>query len=99
MCRQCVRAERREAEGRPARWQQRRACVLYVHFPPPDFSRLERALREVGVVADRAGIAMREAGVNLAMTDPAAPTVADLARATDMTPYIVPGSLRIGRGA
>lgn len=93
MCMQCVRADRREAEGRPARWQQR-TRVLYVDFPPPDLRRLEHAFREVGRVAERAGIAMREAGDTLAT-----PTPAQLERAVDMTPFIVPGSLRFGRGA
>ncbi|MBM7480136.1 hypothetical protein ACFP63_08725 [Oerskovia jenensis] len=93
---QCVRADRREAEGRPAQWQQRQARVLFVRFPPPDFSRLERALREMGNAAQRKLLMMREAQGILSET---APTPAQLARATELSPYIVPGSLRIGRGA
>lgn len=86
MCMQCVRADRREAEGRPARWQQR-TRVLYVDFPPPDLRRLEHAFREVGLVAERAGIAMREAGDTLTVTYPAAPTAAQLESATDVSGY------------
>lgn len=63
MCLQCVRAERRQAEGRPARWQRPRARFLMI--PAGD------------------------------MADPAHPTAADLARAVDITRYIVPGSLRL----
>ncbi|MEV7962392.1 hypothetical protein [Oerskovia paurometabola] len=64
-----------------------------------DTSRFERAFREVGLVAERAGIAMLAVGGDLPATDPAAPTVAQLARATDVTPYLDSGSRRIGRGA
>src|SRR5690606_33400734 len=61
MCLQCVRAERRQAEGRPARWQRPPARLLML----PD------------------------------VADPAAgPTAAELARAVDITRYIVPGSMR-----
>lgn len=86
MCMQCVRADRREAEGRPARWQQR-TRVLYVDFPPPDLRRLEHAFREVGRVAERAGTTMREVGDTLTVTYPAAPTPAQLERATDVSGY------------
>ena len=96
MCMQCVRADRREAEGRPARWQQQQTRVLYVDFPPPDLRRLERAFREVGLVAERAGVAMREVGDTLTVTYPAAPTSAQLARATDVTPYF--RDLQFSRG-
>lgn len=101
MCMQCVRADRREAEGRPARWQvlqQREAGVLYVDFRL-DTSRLRSALRDVGLVAERASIAMLAAGGFLPVIDPAAPTAAQLARATDVTPYFDSGSFRIGSGA
>lgn len=30
MCLQCVRAERRQSEGRPARWQRPRARLLMI---------------------------------------------------------------------
>ncbi|MFD6163737.1 hypothetical protein ACFWFR_00995 [Oerskovia sp. NPDC060287] len=70
--------------------------MLYVDFPPPDFGRLERAFREAGLVAERAGIAMREAGDTLTATYPAAPTPAQLERAVDVTPYFDPDSFRFG---
>ena len=94
MCMQCVRADRREAEGRPARWQ-RQTRLLFVDIRL-DTSRFERAFQEIGLVAERAGIAMREVGGNLPATDPTAPTVAQLARTTDVTPYFDPDSFRFG---
>ena len=98
MCMQCVRADRREAEGRPAPWQRRQARVTFVDFRL-DTSALRSALRDVGLVAKQAGIAMREAEDRLVEEWPTVPPPAQLARAADMSPYIVPGSLRIGRGA
>lgn len=97
MCMQCVRADRREAEGRPARWQQR-TRLLYVDIRL-DTSRFERAFQEFGLAAQRSGIHMAELEQNLATTWPAAPTAAQLERATDVTPYFDPDSFRFGRGA
>lgn len=94
MCMQCVRADRREAEGRPARWQRRQARVLWAPFPLPDFSGLERALHEMATTAERRLLMMRETQGTLSRT---APTPAQLARAADVTPYI--RDVRIGRGA
>lgn len=95
MCKQCVRADRREAEGRPARWQQR-TRLLYVDIRL-DTSRFERALREVGLVAERSGVHMAELEQNLAATRPAAPTVAQLERATDVSGYF--RAVQFSRGA
>lgn len=97
MCMQCVRADRREAEGRPARWQRQQARVLFVDFRL-DTSRFERALRDVGTIAQRGVISVTEAEQKL-LEMWHVPSAAQLEHATDMTPFIVPGSLRIGRGA
>ncbi|MFJ2298140.1 hypothetical protein [Oerskovia paurometabola] len=58
---------------------------------------VERAFRDIGAAAERAGIAMREAGDTLTVTYPTAPTPAQLARGTDMSPFL--HDARFGRGA
>lgn len=96
MCMQCVRADRREAEGRPARWQGQQARVLFVDFRL-DASKFERAFREFGLAAQRSGIHMAELERNLAATSLAAPTPAHLESATDVSTYF--RDARFGRGA
>lgn len=90
MCMQCVRADRREAEGRAARWQQR-TRLLYVDIQL-DTSRFERAFQEFGLAAQRSGIHMAELERNLA-----APTAAQLERTTDVSGFF--RDLQFSRGA
>lgn len=95
MCMQCVRADRREAEGRPARWQQQ-TRLLFVDIRL-DTRRFERAFREFGLAAQRSGIHMAELEQNLAATWPAAPTAAQLERATDVSGFF--RDVQFSRGA
>lgn len=64
MCLQCVRAERRQAEGRPARWQRPRARLLMLPAGSGDLTAADLAravditrwMTPVGFTADRVSL-------------------------------------------